>query len=147
MRARLASILAVGLAACLPGHARAQSDLIGLEAFDATLDLRASVVGGETGWLDGGFGKLRYGGTDDEGTAPRARIASADLAWKPQFGWNFSGLVSVTWQPDLPTSELGLSEAFVKFRSNPANTRFSARAGVFWPPRTSSSRAAGPACR
>ena len=27
-----------------------------------------------------------------------------------------------------------LSEAFVKFRSSPAPTRFSARAGVFWPP-------------
>ena len=132
MRAWLASILAAGLVGS-PGEAWAQSDLIGPEAFDATLDLRASVVGGETGWLEGGFGKLRYGGADGE-TAVRARVASADLAWKPQIGWNVSGLVSLTWQPDLPNEELGISEAFVKVRSGPAATRFSARAGVFWPP-------------
>lgn len=132
MRASLAALWLLSLAAW-PAEARAQSDLVGLEAFDANLDLRASVVGGETGWLDGGFGKLRYGG-DAGDTQARARIAAADVAWKPQLGFNFSGLVSLSWQPDLPENELGLSEAFVKFRSDPAATRFSARAGVFWPP-------------
>lgn len=132
MRASTAALCLLGLAAW-PAEARAQSDLIGLEAFDANVDLRGSVAGGETGWLDGGFGKLRYGG-DGGDTEARARIASADLAWKPQLGFNFSGLVSLSWQPDIPDNELGLSEAFVKFRSSPAPTRFSARAGVFWPP-------------
>ncbi len=85
-------------------------------------------------WLDGGFGKLREGG-DANGPRPprRAEVASADLAWKPQFGWNFSGLVSVTWQPDV-SPEVGLSEAYLLFRSNPAPVRFEARARVFWPP-------------
>jgi hypothetical protein len=132
MRAWVVSVLAACFA-CFHGVACAQSDLIGPEAFDAGLDLRASVVGGEAEWLEGGFGKLRYGGTDGD-TTVRARVASADLAWKPQIGWNVSGLVSLTWQPDLPTEELGLSEAFIKVTSSPAGTRFSARAGVFWPP-------------
>src|SRR6478736_5840069 len=130
MRAAKAAIAMVVLAA-LPAGARAQADLIGAEAFDMGLDLRASVVGGERGWLDGGFGKLREGGDGGE-TVPRAEIASADLAWKPQLGWNFSGLVSATWQPHV-SPEAGLSEAYLRFRSNPAPVRFEARAGIFWP--------------
>ena len=132
MRAFMAALLIAG-AAAWPAHARAQSDLIGAEAFDLGVDLRASVAGGETGWLDGGFGKLREGGDSGE-TRARAGIASADMAWKPQIGWNFSGLISFSWQPDLPGDEVGLSEAYVKYRSGPGTTRASARAGVFWPP-------------
>jgi hypothetical protein len=131
MRAAKAAIAALVLAA-MPAAARAQSDVIGAEAFDLGLDLRASVVGGERGWLDGGFGKLREGGRRGD-TLARAEIASADLAWKPQIGWNFSGLVSATWQPEV-SPEVGLSEAYLRFRSDPAPVRVSARAGVFWPP-------------
>jgi hypothetical protein len=132
MRANAAAFCLLALAAW-PAHAHAQSDVIGEEAFDVDIDLRASVTGGETGWLDGGFGKLRYGGDNGE-TEARAEIASASVAWKPQLGFNFSGLVSVAWQPGLEEHEAGLSEAYLKFRSNPGSTRFSARAGVFWPP-------------
>ena len=117
---------------CWPAQAFGQADLFGRETLEADADLRASVVGGEDGWLDGGFGKLRYGG-DAGDTVPRARIASLDLAWKPQISWNLSGLVSLSYQNQLD-GEPDLSEAFVKFRSSPAPTRFSARAGVFWPP-------------
>jgi hypothetical protein len=132
MRAAKAAIAVLVLAG-LPAVARAQSDVIGLEAFDLGADLRAGVVGGERSWLDGGFGKLREGGDATGGTQARATIASADLAWKPQLGWNFSGLVSLTWQPDV-SPEVGLSEAFLRFRSDPAPVRVEARAGVFWPP-------------
>jgi hypothetical protein len=132
MSAWRASIAAVVLAAA-PACAHAQSDLIGVEAFDLGLDLRASVVGGERSWLDGGFGKLREGGDASGDTVARVGIASADLAWKPQIGWNFSGLVSVTWQPDV-SPEVGLNEAYLRYRSNPAPVRVEARAGVFWPP-------------
>ena len=99
MRAAKAAI-ATFLLAAWPAGAHAQSDLIGAEVFDVNLDLRASVAGGERSWLDGGFGELREGGNGDD-TVARADIASADLTWKPQIGWNFSGLVSVTWQPDV----------------------------------------------
>jgi hypothetical protein len=119
---------------CLwPSQALAKSDdILGPEAFDGSIDLRASVAGGETGWLDGGFGKLRWGGDSGDGQA-RARIAAADLAWKPQFTFNLSGLVSVTHQAG-QSNAIDLNEAFLSFRSNPATTRLSARAGAFWPP-------------
>ena len=130
MRAAKAAIATLVLAGW-PALAHAQSDVIGLEAFDLGLDLRASVASGERSWLDGGFGKLREGGNGD--AVPRAKVASADLAWKPQFGWNVSGLVSATWQPDV-SPEVGLSEAYLRFRSDPAPVRVEARGGVFWPP-------------
>ena len=123
--------LAIGLA--WPDPAFAQSDdVLGPQAFDGGIDLRTSVAGGETSWLDGAFGKLRYGGNNGD-TEPRAQVASADIAWKPQFSFDLSGLVSVTHQVG-QSNAVDLNEAFLSYRSGPAPTRFSARAGVFWPP-------------
>ena len=126
-----ASIVGLSLA-CWPAQAYAQSDLFGANSLEADVDLRASVVGGEDSWLDGGFGKLRYGGDDGE-TTPRARIASIGLAWKPQISWNFSALASLSYQSQLK-SDPDLSEAFLKFNSGPAQTQLDVRAGLFWPP-------------
>ena len=133
VRTAVCALAALGLGLAWPSAAVAQSDdVLGAQAFDGSIDLRTSVVGGETGWLDGGFGKLRWGG-DDGDTQARARIAAADLAWKPQFSFNFAGLVSVRHQAG-QSNDADLNEAFRSFRSGPAPTRFSARAGVFWPP-------------
>ena len=131
MHACKTSIVALGLA-CWPVQAHAQAELFGPDNIEASVDLRASMVGGEESWLEGGFGKLRYGGEAGE-TVPRARIAAIDLAWKPRVSWNFSGLVSVSYQSRLD-DEPDLSEAFLKFQSDPAAIRFSGRAGLFWPP-------------
>lgn len=131
-RSALCALVALGLGLSA-GQARAQADdIVGAEAFDGSIDLRASVGGGEKGWLDGGFGKLRWGGDDGE-TQARARVAAADLAWKPQFSFNLAGLLSVVHQAG-QSSDIDLNEAFLSFRTNPAPTRFSARAGVMWPP-------------
>jgi hypothetical protein len=133
VKSALGALAGLWIGCLWPSPAFAQAgDVIGVEAFDGSIDLRASVVGGETGWLDGGFGKLRWGGSDGD-TQARTRIAAADLAWKPQFNFNFSGLVSVVHQAG-QSNDVDLNEAFVSFRSNPAATRFSARAGVLWPP-------------
>lgn len=116
----------------LQSPAAAQSDLFAPEAFELEADLRISAVDGETGWLDGGFGKLREGG-DGSGVEPRLRAAAVDLAWQPHFSWELSGLVSLTHQED-QTEAVDLNEAFLKYRSGPGRTRFGARAGLLWPP-------------
>jgi hypothetical protein len=113
--------------------AHAQSEILGPEAFDGQIDLRASVVGGETGWLEGGFGKLREGGSDDGETKLRAAVAAVDLAWKPRLSWSLSGLISVTHQ-DGQSRDVDLNEAYLKYASGPGETRLTARAGAFWPP-------------
>lgn len=128
------ALISLALAAAMwPSCALAQTDdIFGIEAFDGQVDLRASVVGGEDTFLDHGNGKLREGG--DNGDARlRASVASIDLAWKPQFTFSLSGLVSVTHQ-DGQSNDVDLSEAYLKFRSGPGSTRFSARAGLMWPP-------------
>jgi len=123
----------LGMALAWPTPASAQADdVLGLPAFDGSIDLRASAVNGETGWLDDGYGKLRYGG-DNGDSQGRVQVASADLAWKPRFGFNFAGLVSIIHQAG-QSNAIDLNEAFLSFRSNPAPTRFSARAGLLWPP-------------
>lgn len=129
---KLRAIACVALAALWPAAAHAQSDIFEAEAFDVRIDLRASAVGGEKSWIDKGFGKLREGG-DQGGTEPRLRLASIDLAWKPQFTFGLSGLVSVTHQ-DGQSNDIDLNEAYLKWRSGPGETRFSGRIGLMWPP-------------
>lgn len=126
------AIAALWIGAFCPSLARAQDDVFGPRAFEGDLDLRASVVGGETSWIEGGFGKLRWGGTGGENEG-RVRFAAADLTWKPQFSFNLSGLVSITHQAGLD-EDVGLSEALLSFRADPGPTRVTARAGIFWPP-------------
>jgi hypothetical protein len=131
--AGLGALAALGIGLAWPGPACAQvDDVLGPQTFDGDIDLRASAAGGETSWLDGGFGKLRYGGDDGDSQA-RAQVGSADIAWKPQFSFALSGLVSVTHQAGQSTG-VDLNEAILSYRSGPAPTRFSARAGVLWPP-------------
>jgi hypothetical protein len=126
------AIVLIAVVACWPAPAAAQAEILGVDAFDGQIDLRASAVGGETSWSDGGFGKLRAGGRDGD-TRARLRVASVDLAWKPEFSWNLSGLVSVTRQQG-QSNDFDINEAFLKFRSAPEKVRFSARVGMFWPP-------------
>jgi hypothetical protein len=135
MRARrdLLFLFAPAVAVVAAAPACAQSEIVGPEAFDGQIDLRASVVGGERGWLDGGFGKLRESGDAGGGTEARLDVAAVDLAWKPRFGFALSGLVSVTHQ-DGASNDLDLNEAYLKFSSGPGETRIDLRAGVFWPP-------------
>ena len=129
---RGAAAFAAGLLAAWASAAQAQSDLLSVGTLHAEIDLRASVVGGENGWLDGGFGKLREGG-DRGDTAARLRIAAIDAAWTPTLAWGLSGLVSVTHQDGLDP-DIDLNEAYLKYRTAPGPTRLTARAGVFWPP-------------
>lgn len=133
LRRELPFLLISACVAAASAPAYAQSEIIGPEAFDGEVDLRASVVDGERGWLDGGFGKLREGGDADAHTKARLDVAAVDLAWKPRFSFALSGLVSVTHQ-DGASNDVDLNEAYLKYSSGPALTRFSLRAGVFWPP-------------
>ena len=126
------AISALWIGAFWPSPACSQDDVFGPQAFDLEVDFRTSAVVGETSWIEGAFGKLRWGGKGGDSEA-RLRVAAADFAWKPQLSFNLSGLVSVTHQAGLE-EDIDLSEAFLTFRSDPAPTRVTARAGIFWPP-------------
>ena len=103
------------------------------EGFSAVLDLRLVGADGERSWIDGGFGKARFGsGDDDFDFDPKA--VNAQLIWEPSFGWNLGGRVAISAQ-DGQDEPVDLVEAFASWRPVPRSaTRFTARAGLFWPP-------------
>jgi hypothetical protein len=122
-----ALVLAVPAAAGLP-----EVDLP--ENLTAVLDLRLVGAGGEQSWTDGGLGKTRFGGGDDGGFDLDPVMAEASLVWQPPLSWDLTGTVSVAAQHE-QDQPVDLVEAFLSWRPAPRSaTRFSARAGLFWPP-------------
>jgi hypothetical protein len=112
------SLAALVLALTLAGQAHAQP-------LHGMAELRLGTSDGEKSWLDGGFGKA---GKTDFG------LSQAVLEWRPSLGFSTSAVVSAQYQPDL-SPKLDLDEAYLKFRAPPiAMGRFSARAGLFYPP-------------
>jgi len=103
------------------------------EGFSAVMDLRLIGVDGERSWIDGGFGKARFGaGADDFDLEPV--VANAELVWEPSLTWNLDSTLVVAFQ-DGQEQPFDVVEAFVSWRPVPRSaTRFSARAGLFWPP-------------
>jgi len=121
--------IAAALVLCAPTTALAQAQLIAPQTFSAYLDLRASAGDGEKSWLAGGFGKTRVSGDD-----ARLRIGEAALAWRPDFSWDFSGVVEGEIQPDHDHG-VRLGEAYLKYKPLPiGGVRITARAGLFYPP-------------
>ena len=127
----------MALAASHPAHAAAGVDLIGPDTFVIAGDMRLAVVDGEQSWIDGGFGKLRFGGRDEAGSSKervRAALGSADLVWQPKFGWALSATVVGSAQ-QRHRLEVGLSEAYLMFKPlSDGRIKFSGRAGLMWPP-------------
>ena len=120
----------VGLSAA--GAAAADPELVSPSDFSGVLDLRAAAADGERSWLDGGFGKLRFGGGDD---AVRGRLALADaaLAWRPRLTWDLSAVIDGEVQK-LGDYHADLIQAYLAYKPVPRGPlRFSARLGLFYP--------------
>ncbi len=134
MSERPGGLLCLCLAfAAICGAASAEPDLISPQTFSGLLDLRGAVVGGERSWLDGGFGKLRFGG-DDNGYRGDAAIADAALAWRPRLSWDLSAVVDGEVQR-VNGYQADLIQAYLVYKPVPkGDTRYSARVGLFYPP-------------
>jgi len=131
-------------AACLAAFGASQAaaadggfDLLSPQTLMLSGDVRLMGVGGERSWVNDGFGKLRYGGKHDNKEGPfrvLPRVGEANLVWQPRFGWALSGTVSAVAQ-DKDGMEAGLSEAYLSFKPLAGGpVKFSARAGLMWPP-------------
>src|SRR4051812_16478599 len=94
----LASALTAAFA-CSPAAARAGDgafDLVSPETLEIYGDVRAVAVDGERSWVDGGFGKLRYGGKDEDRPSDlrlKPEFGEAGIVWQPRLGWSLSGTV------------------------------------------------------
>ncbi len=117
-----------------PARAQEYADASG-HTLTVAGDLRLAGVDGERRWLDGGFGKARFGGTatsDDFRIQPRA--VEADIVWQPSIGWS-SGVTIAAVAQDGQEHPVDLSESYAYWRRAPHGSfKFAARAGLFWPP-------------
>ena len=134
LRIRSALPLGCALASLCPSPAAASDlRLFTPDTWEVSGDVRLVAVDGEKSWLEGGFGKLRYGSNGDLSVRPR--LGNADLVWQPQFTWSLSATVVGSLQGG-PRMQAGLSQAYLSFRPTRTSngTSFSARAGLMWPP-------------
>jgi hypothetical protein len=126
-------LLATASLACAsPAFAQA-TDILSPEAWSVTGTVSVAATDGEESWLDRGFGKL---GTSGDGDDFRVRplLSEANLIWRPRFSWALSATVVGTFQGG-ERNEAGISEAYLSYKPMRGSaTRFSARAGLMWPP-------------
>jgi hypothetical protein len=130
---RVASILCC-TALALAGPACAQVDLLSRAAFSGQIDVRLSASDGERSWIDGGFGKTRYGGSGS-GEVGRLQLASADLVWRPSLAWDVSAYVDAAVQSSAGNG-VDLVEAYALYKPLPRADGFAytARLGLMYPP-------------
>lgn len=120
----------LGQGAALQAHA--DPDLFSSNSFKAWADVRLASAGGERDWLDGGFGKLRYGGQT------KLDLAQAAFQWTPNLTDTLSAHVVAQDIPGLD-HPAGIEEAYLKWRPLPTVTplgvyHFTFRAGQMFPP-------------
>jgi hypothetical protein len=96
------------------------------------VDLRASLADGQETWLQGDYGKARYGGETIDEFAGRFEIAEAALIWHPRLSENFGAIVHVQYQAGVE-EDVDLIESYLSFRGPVGGFRVSGKAGVFYP--------------
>ena len=123
-----AALAALTLTAATGGVAHAQTDLFSRDTFSGMVDGRLVSAGSPASFVDGGFGKSRFGQNRDG-----ARLAAVALAWNPQLTSNLSAVVSGEHQ-DGQSRWADIGEADLRYRSNPQGAlRITGRAGLFYP--------------
>lgn len=133
-RRRLAAAFAAAsLALVSSGPALAERPSLDFpDNLTAVIDFRIVLTDGERSWTDGGFGRSRFGGGGDD-VRVHAVPAEAELVWHGPIAWNVEGNVAVAYQ-DEQDQPVDLIEAFATWRPVPRGpTRFSVRAGLYWP--------------
>lgn len=127
-RALKRSFALAGLGALIAaGPAWAEADLFSRDTLSGLLDIRVAAANGEAAWIDGGYGKTRYG---DETVVD---LGEAALVWKPRFSWAWSATVVAQAQPNRDNT-VDIGEAFVTYKPVPNGpTRLKARVGLFYP--------------
>jgi hypothetical protein len=130
---RKAAFVAAAMACAWSAAAAADPPHLDLpENLTAVIDFRIVLTDGERSWTDGGFGKARFGG-DGDGLDVRAVPVTGELVWHGPVAWNVEGTLALAAQ-DEQDQPVDLIEAFLTWRPVPrGSTRFSVRAGFYWP--------------
>src|SRR4051812_6256304 len=82
--------------ACEP--ASAETDLFSRHAFSGLVDLRAASTDGQPSFLEGGYGRTRFGGGAAGDFKGHAALADLALTWQPQITWAVGGVLDMEYQ-------------------------------------------------
>src|SRR6478735_1662570 len=74
------------------------TDIFSADTFSIILDARLALGNGYNSWIDGGFGKMRFDGTDDGDYQFNSYAVEASLIWQPRFTSTIVGNVSAAYQ-------------------------------------------------
>lgn len=125
----VACVLAMALSGLGTAHAEVE----------ASLDLRLVSSDGRDGFLDGGFGKLRY-----DSTSEGLQLGRARLAWRGGIGGNWHATVDASAWSLHDKNVVDLTEALVEWRPVPDSAwRSNVKLGAFYPPISLEHRAPG----
>lgn len=117
-----------------PAHAQdGGTDLFGPETLSVNGDIRLVAADGEQGWIDGGYGKARFGGGTGGALRVRLEPVEANVVWQPRISWALTGTVIATAQHGQQHAA-DLSEAFLTYKPLLGQTKVAVRAGLLWPP-------------
>ena len=129
----LCAALSATLAVLFAGQTAAAAELFSRDTFSGVIDLRAAAASGEASWLDGGFGKLRFGGQNNQLDGHLA-LADAALVWRPRFTWDLGAVIDGEVQRG-DSYNADLIQAYLTYKPVPhGDTRYAARVGLFYPP-------------
>ncbi|HVP85560.1 MAG TPA: hypothetical protein VMS78_12645 [Rhizomicrobium sp.] len=99
-------------------------------SFDGYGDLRLVAPSSEVSYLDGGLGKLRYGGSDD---SPGVHVSELALQARAQITGELSSVVVLRSDPEHGPA-VDILEGYVRYRPVSTNNwRWSAKVGAFFP--------------
>ena len=98
------------------------------------IDLRAIGTDTTTSWMDGGLGKLRYGGDNAGNGRTLGRLAEAALVITPRFNWDYTGRLVLKYDPEQKNT-VDVLEGFLAYRPITTSAyRLKSRVGLFFPP-------------
>src|SRR6185295_3584169 len=124
---RLLGGAAAAAVLCAPAVAQQSSDLSGY------IDFRAALADGQSSWLNGDYGKARYGGDRDFKLRGRFEVAEAAVIWRPRFSETIGATVHLQYQPGQDHA-VDIIESYVSFKTPPGSfLRASGKVGVFYP--------------
>jgi hypothetical protein len=124
-----------GLEADQEEDSGSDTDIFSADTFSVILDVRLVLADGANSWIDGGFGKARFDGTDDADYQFNAYPVEASLIWQPRFTNSLVGNVSAAYQQGHDRDEkFDVMEGYLTFiPPRRGNTNFAFKAGYYWP--------------
>jgi hypothetical protein len=122
------------LLAAAAGPARASADLNfwnGRAGIEGYADVRVVLPSDQSSWMDGGFGKLRYGDADQE---PQLKIGEIFAEGHINFTGELMALGALRYTPE-QDDLLGSTEAYLRYRPVSLSPfRWSVKLGAFFAP-------------